>query len=134
MSAKSKGTNGEREIVRTFWALGWAALRTAGSGSSHYPSPDVIAGKLGRRFAIECKVTKETIKYFDKDEISQLQYFSKFFGAEPYVAVKFPKKEWFFFTIDDLKENNNSLSIRIEDCDIKGIKITELCDGMPKLS
>lgn len=126
MSAKSKGSNGERELVRQFWELGFASMRCAGSGSSHYPSPDIIAGKLGKRFAIECKVTKENIKYFEKDEISQLQYFSNFFGAEPYVAVKFSKKQWFFFTIDDLKENNNSLSIRIDDCELKGITIEEL--------
>ncbi|MGE0793638.1 MAG: Holliday junction resolvase Hjc, partial [Candidatus Woesearchaeota archaeon] len=84
MSAKSKGIGGEREIIRTFWKLGWAAIRTAGSGSSHYPSPDIVAGKLGRRLAIECKVTAETRKYFPKDEIQQLIYFAQHFGAEPF--------------------------------------------------
>ena len=126
MSRKSKGINGERELVRQFWELGWASMRCAGSGSSHYPSPDVIAGKLGRRFAIECKVTVDKTKYFSKDEIGQLIYFSQHFGAEPIVAVKFPKKKWHFFIIEDLKETNNSYVIKSSDCDLKGIGIEEL--------
>lgn len=126
MSAKSKGINGEREIVRTFWEQGWAAMRCAGSGSSHYPSPDVIAGKLGRRFAIECKVTSDNIKYFTKDEINQLIYFAEHFGAEPLVAIKFPKKKWNFFIIDDLKETENNFAIHINDCELKGIQLSDL--------
>jgi len=126
MSAKSKGINGERELIRSFWSLGWAAIRTAGSGSSHYPSPDIVAGKLGRRLAIECKITAENKKYFPLDEINQLVYFAQHFGAEPFVAVKFPKKKWFFFTIDDLKQTTNSFVISQEDCEIKGIQIEDL--------
>lgn len=126
MSRKSKGINGERELVRQFWELGWAAMRCAGSGSSHYPSPDVIAGKLGRRFAIECKVTASNIKYFTKDEIGLLIYFAQHFGAEPIVAVKFPGNKWNFFTIEDLKETGNNYAIHIKDCDLKGIHIESL--------
>jgi len=126
MSAKSKGTNGERELIRSFWSLGWAAIRTAGSGSSHYPSPDIVAGKLGRRLAIECKMTAEKKKYFPIDEINQLVYFASHFGAEPLVAVKFTKTPWHFFTIEDLKQTPNSFVISQEDCEIKGIQIEEL--------
>ena len=125
MSKKSKGIGGEREVIKLLWELGWAALRSAGSGSSHYPSPDIIAGKLGRRLAIECKVTSDERKYFPIDEIKGLEYFSKQFGAEPFVAIKFPKKPWFLFTIDDLNETNNGYSIKSEDCDLKGILIED---------
>ncbi|MEK6876076.1 MAG: Holliday junction resolvase Hjc, partial [Nanoarchaeota archaeon] len=89
MSLKSKGINAERELVHMFWAKDWACLRIAGSGSSRYPSPDLLAGNKLRRLAVECKVTKEKSKYFDKESISSLRKFADVFGAEPWVAVKF---------------------------------------------
>ncbi|MEK6868893.1 MAG: Holliday junction resolvase, partial [Nanoarchaeota archaeon] len=73
MSLKSKGINAERELVHMFWAKDWACLRIAGSGSSRYPSPDLLAGNKLRRLAVECKVTKEKSKYFDKESISSLR-------------------------------------------------------------
>lgn len=126
MSRKSKGLNGERELVRAFWERGWASMRSAGSGSSHYPSPDIIAAKAGRRFAIECKVTAETRKYFAAKEISELKYFASLFGGEPFVSVKFPRKKWYFFTIEDLRDTGNNFAVYIEDCELKGLLIDEL--------
>ena len=67
MSFKSKGINGERELVHMFWNRGWACLRIAGSGSSKYPSPDILAGNKLRKLAIECKITKDQKKYFKKN-------------------------------------------------------------------
>ncbi len=126
MSFKRKGINAERDLIHKLWELGWAAIRSAGSGSSHYPSPDIIAGKLGRRLAIECKITASERKYFPIDEIRNLEYFAKHFGAEPFVSVKFPKKEWFFFTLEDLKETKNGFSIGSDDCDLKGISLENI--------
>ena len=62
MNTKAKGTQGERELVKFFNEAGWGCIRIAGSGSSRYPSPDILAGNAVRRVAIECKVTKETKK------------------------------------------------------------------------
>ena len=69
MSLKSKGINAERELVHMFWSKNWACLRIAGSGSSRYPSPDVLVSNKLRRLAIECKITKEQKKYFERKEI-----------------------------------------------------------------
>ena len=77
INRKAKGTKGERELVKMFNEAGWAAIRIAGSGSSQYPSPDLLAGNAIRRLAIECKVTKENKKYFQKSEIEQLDFFLK---------------------------------------------------------
>ena len=90
MNTKAKGTKGERELIKTFNENGWSAIRSAGSGSSPYPAPDILAGNAVRRLAIECKVTKENKKYLQNAEIDQLQEFSRKFGAEPWVGVKFP--------------------------------------------
>jgi Holliday junction resolvase len=63
MKLKAKGSNAERELVHMFWDKGWAAIRVAGSGSSQYPSPDVLAGNNLRKLAVECKASGELNKY-----------------------------------------------------------------------
>ena len=70
MSLKSKGINAERELVHMFWGENWACLRIAGSGSIKYPSPDLLVGNSLRRLAVECKTTKDSKKYFEKNHES----------------------------------------------------------------
>ena len=64
---KSKGTRGERELFHLFWNNQWGCIRTAGSGSTPLPAPDLLASKKNRYLAIECKVLKNNIK--DKYEL-----------------------------------------------------------------
>lgn len=98
-----------------FWSVaGWTAHRIAGSGSSKYPSPDVIAGSVQRKIVIEAKKTKDKTKYFSKEEIESLRLFSKIFGAEPYIAIKFQKENWLFLSIEDLEETNKSFKATLE--------------------
>lgn len=111
MNRKAKGLNAERELVGMFWAAGWAAIRVAGSGSSRYPSPDIIAGIPSRKLAIECKTTKEQKKYLSNGDIEQILTFAKVFNAEPWVGIRFDKKEWFFLSIDDLNKTNKGYVI-----------------------
>jgi len=127
-TAKARGTNAERDLIHKFWEAGWAAMRAAGSGSSQYPSPDIIAGKYGRRLAIECKLTTETKKYFPEEEIRLLKYFAKTFCAEAWVAVKFPKMKWTFFNLEDLKESGKSFSANIELAELKGLSFEEVIE------
>lgn len=108
MSLKSKGSNAERELLGMFWAAGWAAIRSAGSGSMHFPSPDLLVGNKVRRLAIEVKCINNDKKYFPKDEIKQLINFSTYFGAEPWVAIKFSRCDWIFVNPEDLEETEKS--------------------------
>ena len=126
MSLKSKGINGERELVHMFWAKDWACLRIAGSGSNKYPSPDVLVSNKLRRLAIECKVTKDQRKYFDNDEIHSLKKFADVFGAEPWVAVKFKGQEWFFVSVEDLERTPKGFSIGVERAKNIGLLFEEL--------
>ena len=65
MVGKKKGINAERELIHMFWAEKWAAIRVAGSGSSKYPSPDILAGNNLRKLAIECKAISGIKNKFD---------------------------------------------------------------------
>ena len=108
MAAKHKGTNAERELIHLLWSRGWGCLRAAGSGSIRYPCPDIIAGNASRRLAIECKSTADIKQYLSRKEINELIEFSKIFGAEPWIGVRFDRMEWFFLNPEDLDETEGA--------------------------
>ncbi|MCK5282296.1 MAG: Holliday junction resolvase [Nanoarchaeota archaeon] len=126
MSRKSKGINAERDLIHKFWANGWAAIRVAGSGSTRYPSPDILAGNGVRRLAIECKCTKDNVRYLTKEEIRELIEFSRIFGAETWIAIKFNKTGWYFLSLEDIKETKNNYVITDEIAKNRGLLFEEL--------
>ena len=126
MSRKSKGINAERDLIHKFWDKNWAAIRVAGSGSSSFPSPDLLVGNKMRKMAIECKVTKEDKKYFSNEGIKQLKKFSDLFGAEPWVAVKFGKEPWFFINLEDLEKTPQGYMVSIAIARNKGLLFEEV--------
>lgn len=126
MSTKSRGTNAERDLVHKFWAVNWACFRAAGSGSSQYPTPDLITGNNLRKLAIEVKLTTLDRQYFDKKEIEDLKLFGALFGAEPWVAIKFSRQEWLFMTLEDLEETPKSFVASKEVALRRGLTFEEL--------
>jgi len=129
MGNKQKGSNYERELIHTFWAAGWAASRVAGSGSMHYPSPDIIASRNGTHFIIECKSTKQKYKYLKKEEIEHLTTYAQKAGGQPLVAIRFVKTPWLFFHPTQLKEKNTSFGITITHARMIGKTIEEIING-----
>jgi Holliday junction resolvase len=116
MNRKSKGSNAERELVKMFWECGWAAVRVAGSGSSHFPNPDVLAGNISRKVAVECKTIHQIKKYLSGADVAQIQEFSKAFGAEPWIGIRFDSDKWYFLAIEDIEktaENNFVISMQL---------------------
>jgi len=99
MNHYAKGANFERKIVSDFWAHGFAAMRAAGSGTTTYPVPDVIAVKGGRIILVECKATKKD-RLSLKDNMLELKKFADISCAEAYIAMKFYKKEPRFYGLD----------------------------------
>jgi len=126
MSRKSVGINAERELIHLFWGSGWSAVRVAGSGSSRYPSCDIIASNTVRKLVIESKVTKDLKKYFSIQEIEQFRIFSDKFGAEPWIGVKFKNLNWFFLNLEDLELVGKNYVISIELARNKGLLFNQL--------
>lgn len=126
MNHKGKGSAAERELIHMFWREDWAAFRAAGSGSTKYPCPDVIAGNAIRKLAIEVKSIAADAKYFPKVEIEALRLFSHRFGCEAWVGIRFSAGKWFFFSLEDLKETRLGYSIRVRDAELKGFTFSEL--------
>src|SRR3989338_1340354 len=123
LNRKAKGSRGERELVKIFNQSGWGCVRVAGSGSSQYPSPDLLAGNAIRRLAIECKVKKDSKKYFDQAEIDQLKTFAQNFGAESWIGVHFPGEEWYFLMLEDLEKTGVLWSISLDMAKMKGLTV-----------
>jgi holliday junction resolvase Hjr len=126
MSHKSKGINAERDLVHKFNGAGWVCIRVAGSGSSKYPSPDLLAGNNLRRLAIEAKSTKGDSKYLDNKEVEELIYFARTFGAEPWIALKFDHESWLFMNIEDMKKPEKGYSISLREAKLKGLSFEEV--------
>jgi len=127
MSLKGKGINAERDLIHRFWKTGsWVAARIAGSGSMKYPSADILASNKLRILAIECKVTKDKKKYFEKKEIEALKKFADVFGAEAWIAVKFKGHNWYFISLDDLTETDKCFVIGVEKAKRNGLLFEEI--------
>jgi len=126
MSSKSKGSNKERELLHILWRKGLPTLRCAGSGSMKYPGPDLIASNKSRVLAIECKSTKEKKKYLDEEDVQQLKEFCDIFGAEPWFAVRFARKDWLFLSLEDIEKTENGYVIDAKIAERRGLLIDEL--------
>jgi len=125
--SKKKGSRLERELFHMFWEQkGWSALRTAGSGSTTLPAPDLLAGNGSKVFAIECKSGKGR-RDIRKEQIEELKLFSKLFGAEAWIGVRFNNLPWYFFEIKHLgKSSGNNYFVDPKLAIKRGIKFEEL--------
>ena len=120
---KHKGSNAERELYHLLNSKGFACARVAGSGMLENTSCDLLAGRKDRKYAIECKVTKDNKKYFDSEQIRNLVEFSALFGVEPLIAIKFNRKGWFFAHPETLSRTNKGMAISLEEIQGRGITL-----------
>ena len=123
---KAKGTAAENELIKLFWENKYACFRAAGSGSNQYPTPDIIAGNNLKKIALEIKVVNDTKKYFTKKEIEELENFSKIFGCESWVGIKFVGGQWFFIPTSELKITEKTYSIDLIKMKRIGFKFDEM--------
>lgn len=129
MASKNKGTRYERELFHMFWDTNeFSAVRIAGSGSTPMPAPDLVVGGKNKHFAIECKSVKASSKYFKEGEIEELILFANKFGAQPYVAIRFNNRGWFFVKPENLKKTNKTFCLSYELAKEKGISFEKLIE------
>jgi Holliday junction resolvase len=126
--SKKKGTRAERELFHMLWKDFGPCVRVAGSGSTPRPAPDLLAGAGGERvLAIECKSVKGDRRYFDYGEVMQLKLFSRQFGAEPWLAIRFDNRGWFFIHADNVaKSQGQSFCVSHSHAIKEGLTFEEL--------
>ena len=125
--SKNKGTRAERELLHMFFKSGWMPLRAAGSGSTTIPAVDILTGNGKSFLAIECKSIGKGRKYFDDEEIDQLNFFAKTFGAIALIGARYDGKGWFFLEPKDLGKGNGKNSfVSLELVEERGLKFENL--------
>ncbi len=103
VGAKKKGSAAERELLDTLFGDGFAVIRAAGSGSTQHDACDLIAGRTGKSYAIEVKACVNSKQYISAEQMAELFAFSKAFGAQAIVAVKWTRKGWSICPAEQLK-------------------------------
>ena len=68
-----------------------------------------------------------------KKEVEDLQFFSKMFGAETWLAVKFENKKWFFLNPEDMHVTEKNYSIKEDIAEMKGLIFEELIESAANL-
>src|SRR3989344_7371663 len=125
--SKAKGSRTERELLHMFWEAGHFCLRVAGSGSMPFPCPDLLVGKAGKSFAIECKSGGQDRRYITEQQVNELKEFAKGFGAEAWIGMRFDREGWSFLKPEDLGRNGGKNFFVSKDlCKEKGITFAEL--------
>ena len=127
MGSKGKGSRNERELFYLFYEHDWMPLRTAGSGSTPIPAPDLLVGNGKRVLAIECKTIRGTKKYLEPQQIKELMIFAEKFGAEPWIAIKFDYQGWFFVKPSELEKTKNGMpAISLKNAQQKALRFQDM--------
>ena len=132
MSNKSKGANAERELYQMFIDNCYRAVRVAGSGMMENTSCDLIAGKTGKKYAIECKATKSKNKYIKKEQINDFLVFSEIFGLTPVIAIKFNRKGWYFVNPEHLEDTGKYWALSLKTAEEKGKRFSQVFEEWKK--
>ncbi len=126
MGNKEKGANAERELLKLFSENSWRAVRVAGSGIADESPCDLISGKKGKKYAIECKSCKNKKKYLDRKQIEDFLIFSEIFGLKPIIAIRFNREGWFFLQPKNLEATKKGLAISLETTRKKGKRFGQI--------
>ena len=124
-----KGFREERELVNRLERLGFAVLRAPASGSgTKSDRPDMVAGRRGFYVALEVKTTSRRVLYIRGESIDQLVRFSKKFGAEPYLAVKFKRSGygWLLLKPDHVERVGGNYKVTLREASRRGIPLEAL--------
>jgi len=123
---KSKGSKVERELFQKFIEDGrYRVVRVAGSGTMENADCDLIAGKKGKKFAIEVKSSKKPIKYISKERMNNFLVFSEIFKLAPVIALRFNREGWLFVHPKQLRDSGKNLMIKLEEAKRKGKKFAQ---------
>ncbi|MBN1940684.1 MAG: hypothetical protein JW772_00720 [Candidatus Diapherotrites archaeon] len=96
MSRYRKGANAERELIHLLFDKGFSVVRTAGSGKTALPAPDLIALKVGKHLAFECKAWASGNLSIPIASFEEFISWCTRAGVEAYLAWKYPRAGWYF--------------------------------------
>ena len=120
-----KGARAERELIHYFTEKGFAVIRAAGSGVNSL-SPDLLAFRQGRQYAIECKAWDSGSLSFDKGRVAQMKAWAETTGITYLVGWRVSRDGWYFLPLHMLEEQNKNFTVTLSKAKLIGQKLEEL--------
>ncbi len=120
-----KGARAERELIHYFTEKGFAVIRAAGSGVNSL-SPDLLAFRQGRQYAIECKAWDSGSLSFGKERVAQMRQWQETTGITYLVGWRVSRDGWYFVPLHMLEEQGRTFTITLAKAKLIGQKLEEL--------
>jgi len=120
-----KGARAERELIHFFTEKGFAVIRAAGSGVNSL-SPDLLAFRAGKQYAIECKAWESGSLSFEKEKVAMMKHWEETTGITYLVGWRVSRDGWFLFPVHLLEEQGKSFTITLSKAKLAGRKPEEL--------
>ena len=116
-----RGASAERELIKRLEEEGFAVVRSAGS-----KKVDIVAGNGRKYLCIEVKSTKSEKLYLTEEDMEKLKSFSRRFGGEAIIAVKFINNGWHFFSPEILPKSGKNFKVDLTLAKYKGKSFDEI--------
>ncbi|MGI0100441.1 MAG: Holliday junction resolvase Hjc [Candidatus Micrarchaeaceae archaeon] len=110
MTRYSKGARSERELLGSLHERGYSVMRSAGSGVNTL-SPDLIAMKLGKGLAFECKAWDRESIAIENIRFDSLVEWQRNTGMDTYIAWRMNGEGWFFVRLEEMKVAGKSRTV-----------------------
>ena len=120
-----KGARAERELIHFFSENGFEVIRAAGSGVNSL-SPDLLAFKQGRQYAIECKAWESGSLSFGKEKVAAMKKWEETTGITYHVGWRVSREGWLIFPVHLLEEQGKTFTITLARARLAGRKPEDL--------
>ncbi len=105
-----KGARSERELLNTFYGMGYSVIRAAGSGVNAL-GPDILAIKKGVCLSFECKAWEKSSLSLDDDQFLKLLEWEENSASDTYIAWRMNGEGWFFIKLSEMEKGNGHFNI-----------------------
>lgn len=119
-----KGARAERELIAFFSSHGFEVMRAAGSGVNSL-SPDLLAFRRGKQYAIECKSWDSGSLSFEKEKVAHMKKWEEVTGITYLVGWRVSREGWHIFPVHSLEEQGRTFTITLSKARLAGRKPEE---------
>ncbi|MCX6798540.1 MAG: Holliday junction resolvase Hjc [Candidatus Diapherotrites archaeon] len=126
MTHYRKGANAERELVHILFDRGFSVIRTAGSGKTALPAPDMSAMRPGKHIAFECKAWGAGNLAIPIASMLEFVGWCDRAGVDAIVGWKVPRQGWLFLTPQDFHRTAKFFLISKKEAFEKGLSLGQL--------
>jgi Holliday junction resolvase len=108
-----KGARWERSLKTELEARGFYVMRAASSGTDG-TSPDLIALRSTKKFALECKAWRGSV-YIEAQKMRIMRAWENITGLPVFIAWKHARDPWRFYPLAALRETPNGHTLTESD-------------------